>query len=33
MIEIDDMEPIVDIKIVKIKKFLSVLAVSPTKLH
>lgn len=33
IIEIDDMEPIVDIKIVKLKNFISILAVSPTKLN
>ena len=33
LIEIDDMEPIVDIKIVKIKTFVSIIAVSPTKLN
>ena len=33
LIEIDDMEPIVDIKIVALKNFISILAVSPTKLN
>ena len=33
LIEIDDMEPIIDIKIVSIKNFISILAVSPTKLN
>lgn len=33
MIEIGDSEPIVDIKIVAIKNFISILAVSPTKLN
>ena len=33
LIEIEDTEPIVDIKIVVIKNLISILAVSPTKLH
>ena len=33
LIEIEDTEPIIDIKIVVIKNLISILAVSPTKLH
>ena len=33
IIAIDDMEPIIDLKIVSIKGFISILAVSPTKLN